>query len=119
MYRYYSTQRPVMPGTFPGKPVQIHNFDSRESICGGQMQAWGYLEYAEPLTEKQMSDYELKPAVKEAAAKEQPSFSMQKKETGNVSDRKPSVMENLRKKQAQIANADVAKSRTQEKGARE
>ncbi len=119
MYRYYSTQRPVMPGTFPGKPVQIHNFDSRESICGGQMQAWGYLEYAEPLTEKQMSDYELKPAVKEAAAKEQPSFSMQKKETGNVSDKKPSVMENLRKKQAQIANADVAKSRTQEKGARE
>lgn len=118
MYRYYSTQRPVMPGTFPGKPVQIHNFDNREDV-GGQMQAWGYLEYAEPLTEKQMSDYELKPAAKEAAAKEQPSFSMPKKEAGNVSGKKTSVMENLRKKQAQIANTDVTKAKTQEKEARE
>ena len=26
------------------------------------MLAWGYLEYAGPLTEKEMNDYELKPA---------------------------------------------------------
>ena len=61
MYRYYSTQRPVTPGTFPGKPTHIHNFDSRENVCGGQMRAWGYVEYEKPLTEKQMKDYELKP----------------------------------------------------------
>lgn len=115
MYRYYSTQRPVTLGTFPGKPTHIHNFDTRENVCGGQMQAWGYVEYEKPLTEKQMKDYELKPAVREAVAKEQPSFSVSENETG----KKKSVMENLRRKQAQIAQTDVKKTKSQEKGARE
>ena len=65
-YRYYSTQRPVDIGTFPkppdNKPVEIHNYDKRQSVENGTMQAWGYLEYAKPLTEKEASDYELKPA---------------------------------------------------------
>lgn len=31
--RYYSTQRPVMPGSFPKEGVQeIHNFDSRTYV---------------------------------------------------------------------------------------
>lgn len=34
MYRYYSTQRPVGPGTFPGRPENIVNFDSREEVPG-------------------------------------------------------------------------------------
>lgn len=119
LYRYYSTQRPVMPGTFPGKPTQIENFDERVPVCGGRMEAWGYLEYAKPLTEKQMSDYELKPAIHEAVAKEQPSFSVPKKDAEKVSDKKPSVMENLRKKQAQIAKADAKQTKTHEKGVRE
>lgn len=119
MYRYYSTQRPVTPGTFPGKPTTIHNFDSRESVCGGQMQAWGYVEYEKPLTEKQMKDYELKPAVREAVAKEQPSFSMPEKQVEKDTGKKKSVMENLRRKQAQIAKADVKQTKSHEKGARE
>ena len=65
-YWYYSTQRPVDIGTFPkppdNKPVEIHNYDKRQSVENGTMQAWGYLEYAKPLTEKEASDYELKPA---------------------------------------------------------
>lgn len=65
-YRYYSTQRPVDIGTFPkppdNKPVEIHNYDKRQPVENGTMQAWGYLEYAKPLTEKEASDYELKPA---------------------------------------------------------
>ena len=65
-YRYYSTQRPVDIGTFPkppdNKPVEIHNYDKRQPVENGAMQAWGYLEYAKPLTEKQASDYELRPA---------------------------------------------------------
>lgn len=66
MYRYYSTQRPVDIGTFPkpadNKPVEIHNYDKRQPVENGTMLAWGYLEYAKPLTEKESSDYELKPA---------------------------------------------------------
>ena len=34
MYRYYSTQRPVGPGTFPGRPESIENFDTREEVPG-------------------------------------------------------------------------------------
>lgn len=119
LYRYYSTQRPVTPGTFPGKPTNIQNFDTRESVCGGQMQAWGYVEYKKPLTEKQMNDYELKPAVREAVAKEQPSFSVSEKPVEKETGKKKSVMENLRKKQAQIAQADVKKTKSHDKGARE
>lgn len=61
-YRYYSTQRPLGPGTFPKK-------DGRETITnfyGGKIfceeicrEAWGFIEYSEPLTEKEMKNYEL------------------------------------------------------------
>lgn len=65
-YRYYSTQRPVDLGTFPkpegNAPVEIQNFVQRQPVENGQLRAWGYLEYAKPLTEKQCSDYELSPA---------------------------------------------------------
>lgn len=117
LYRYYSTQRPVSIGTYPGKPENIQNFDDRQEVCGGQMRAWGYLEYKEPLTEKQMSDYELKPAIKEAVAEKQPSFSTPQKESEGC--KKPSVMENLRKKMAQIAKADAQQTKNHEKEARE
>ena len=83
------------------------------------MQAWGYVEYKKPLTEKQMNDYELKPAVHEAVAKEQPSFSVSEKPVEKETGKKKSVMENLRKKQAQIAQADVKKTKSHDKGARE
>lgn len=117
LYRYYSTQRPVSNGTYPGKPENIQNFNDRQEVCGGQMRAWGYLEYKEPLTEKQMSDYELKPAIKEAVAEKQPSFSTPQKESEGC--KKPSVMENLRKKMAQIAKADAQQTKNHEKEARE
>ena len=65
-YRYYSTQRPVDLGTFPkspgNAPVEIINFDERRMVEGGTMRAWGELAYLKPLTEKQMEDYELRPA---------------------------------------------------------
>lgn len=59
-YRYYSTLRPVSPGSYPrhGKEVlAIQNFDERIRIVG--VNAWGYIDYADPLTEKETSDYEL------------------------------------------------------------
>jgi hypothetical protein len=65
VYKYYSTQRPVDIGTFPkteNGPAEIVNFDQRESVENGKFLAWGYLLYHAPLTEKQMSDYELRAA---------------------------------------------------------
>ena len=67
-YRYYSTQRPVDIGTFPKPPdnpvVEVHNYDadSRIPVENGMIQAWGYVEYQKPLTEKEAGDYELRPA---------------------------------------------------------
>ena len=97
-YRYWSTQRPVGPGTFPktdGKPVTIENFDARMVVEGGRTQAWGYLEYEKPLDEKQVQDYELKPAL---GVKQQ----TREQESGEKKQRK-SVLENLHDKQKQVA----------------
>lgn len=61
--RYYSTQRPVTPGSYPkgqgNKVLEIHNFDSRTYCEEIQREAWGYVEYEKPLTEREVADYEL------------------------------------------------------------
>lgn len=66
LYKYYSPQRPVAPGTFPkpkgNAPDEIVNYDQRVPVEGGAFLAWGHLTYTKPLTEKQVSDYELRPA---------------------------------------------------------
>lgn len=68
VYRYYSTQRPVDIGTYPkppdNQPLSIVNYDDdrRRPVADGRLMACGELTYAKPLTEKQMEDYELKPA---------------------------------------------------------
>ena len=67
IYRVYSTQRPVDIGTFPktkNGPIFFVNFDERKRVEQGLFQAWGYLVYDAPLTENQMHDYELRPAIK-------------------------------------------------------
>ena len=66
LYKYYSTQRPVDIGTFPkpphNAPDEIVNYDRRIPVEGGAFLAWGHLTYTRPLTEKEASDYELRPA---------------------------------------------------------
>ena len=83
-YRYYSTQRPVDLGTFPkppgNAPVEIINFDERRMVEGGTMRAWGELSYLKPLTEKQMEDYELRPAPGNPDREARPSITAQLKE---------------------------------------
>ena len=61
MKKYYSTQRPVSIGTFPsGKDVMmIVNFDNRSYVDSIGRMAYGYIVFAEPLSEKEASDYEL------------------------------------------------------------
>lgn len=61
MYRYYSTQRPVMPGTYPAekKVSEIVNFSERKYVTNISREAWGWIEFEELLTEKEEKDYEL------------------------------------------------------------
>ncbi len=103
MYRYYSTQRPVDIGTFPkpadNKPVEIHNYDSRIPVEDGFMLAWGYLEYAKPLTEKEASDYELKPAPAR----------MSKDEALSSPEKKPSVLKELAEKKGEVTRKATTK----------
>nr|WP_325298545.1 hypothetical protein [uncultured Oscillibacter sp.] len=65
-YKYYSTQRPVDIGTFPnGKenpPIRIENYEGRIWVEHDTRLAWGELAYAQPLTEKELYNYELKPS---------------------------------------------------------
>ncbi len=63
MSKYYSTQRPVSLGTYP-KPygndiLEIHNFDSRKYVQEINREAWGWIEYRQPLTEQEAKAYEL------------------------------------------------------------
>ena len=53
MVRYYSTMRPFGPGTFPQKDGRetITNFDGKIYCEEIGREAWGYIEYMEPLTE--------------------------------------------------------------------
>ena len=66
LYKYYSTQRPVDIGTFPkpphNAPDEIVNYDQSIPVEGGAFRAWGHLTYTKPLTDKQVADYELRPA---------------------------------------------------------
>ena len=112
LYRYYSTQRPVDLGTYPkasdNMPVEIQNFDSRQPVEKGQLQAWGYVEYAKPLTEQQVNDYELCP-VPGAVMQGQAASKARAKAPQEQNAKKKSVLADLYEKQAQIAGADVPK----------
>lgn len=59
--RYYSIQRPVMPGGFPKKAAveKIENFDTKTFCEEIGREAWGYIEYEEPLAEGEADAYEL------------------------------------------------------------
>ena len=60
---YFSTERPVSIGTYP-KPQgnrigAIVNFDEPIFVAEIGRSAWGYIEYAYPLTAEQVAAYEL------------------------------------------------------------
>ncbi len=63
--KYYSTQRPITPGSFP-KPegnavVEIVNFDSPTECKEIGRKAWGCIEYERPLSEDEAKRWELTP----------------------------------------------------------
>lgn len=60
LHKYYSVLRPVMPGAYPNHDVvQIINFDDRTYCEEIEQNAWGYILFQVPLTEKEVEDYEL------------------------------------------------------------
>ena len=60
MYRYYSTQRPVCTGSYPKKNgCVIYNYPTRQEVPEVGCEAWGHIDYPEPLTEQEAADYEL------------------------------------------------------------
>ena len=63
--KYYSTQRPVVPGSYPrikGNDItEICNYDRKTYIKEIGREAWGYVEYLYSLLDKDVSDYELTP----------------------------------------------------------
>lgn len=63
--KYYSTQRPITPGSFP-KPVgnqimEILNYDCKTYCEEIGRDVWGYIDYAQPLHPEYAIDYELIP----------------------------------------------------------
>ena len=65
-YKYYSTQRPIDIGTYPNsyfnRPVHMDLYFTRQEVTGEAFQAWGAITYAQPLTKREMQDYELRPS---------------------------------------------------------
>lgn len=61
MTRYYSTQRPILPGGFPNrdKVEQIKNFDTKIFCEEIGEEAWGFVDYIEPLKKEQADACEL------------------------------------------------------------
>lgn len=61
--RYYSTQRPIIPGCCPrrNEVSEIHNFDEKTFCEKIGMEAWGYIDYNSELSEEEAAEYELVP----------------------------------------------------------
>ena len=60
--RYYSTQRPVSPGSYPtGGVISIVNFDTKRYVSEIGGNAWGYIEYGIELPVEDANTYELVP----------------------------------------------------------
>ena len=58
VYRYYCKFRPPMPGAIPRDGlVSTSDYDWPQSFDG--VSAWGIAEYSRPLTDQEISDYEL------------------------------------------------------------
>lgn len=63
--KYYSTQRPITPGSYPKSPfndvLQIVNFDSKIYCKDIEQEAWGYIVYKEPIRPKDVNEFGLMP----------------------------------------------------------
>lgn len=61
--RYYSTQRPIVPGSVPGAGLtEVYNFNSKTFVPEIDREAYGWAEYDHVLTADQVEQFELVPA---------------------------------------------------------
>lgn len=74
MTTYYSTQRPIGPGTYPkpqdNKVIEIKNFDKKEKNENENISAYGYIKYEKPLMPAAAKAYELTLALAQDETKE-------------------------------------------------
>lgn len=74
MTTYYSTQRPIEPGTYPkpqeNKVIEIKNFAKKEKIENENISAYGYIKYEKPLMSAAAKAYELTLALAQDETKE-------------------------------------------------
>ena len=74
MTKYYNTQRPIGPGTYPkpqdNKVIEIKNFDKKEKIEKENISAYGYIKYEKPLMPAAAKAYELTLALAQDETKE-------------------------------------------------
>ena len=62
-FRYYSTERPLMPGCCPRAGVyEVKNFETKMFCDEVGCEAWGYVDYMRELSPEEAADYELLPA---------------------------------------------------------
>ena len=96
LYKYYSTQRPVDIGTFPkpahNAPDEIVNYDQRVPVEGGAFLAWGHLTYTRPLSEQDMTNYELRPSKDNPAVGRR----MERKRAAEQEEKKPSISQQMK-----------------------
>lgn len=71
--KYYSTHRPLTPGSFPVPPLDgeadwngikilsVTNYPDRTLVPSIGRMAWGEIEYSAPIPERDADDYELVP----------------------------------------------------------
>ena len=57
--RYYLTQRPPQIGAYPKGAKKVVALGERRRVDGCARSVWGWVEFEEPLTPKQVDDYEL------------------------------------------------------------
>lgn len=59
--RYYSTQRPVTPGSYPSNYAAeiVVNFDQKTFCEEIGREAWGYIDFTQPLPEGEAQKWEL------------------------------------------------------------
>lgn len=109
MTKYYSTQRPIGPGTYPkpqnNKVIEIKNFDKKEKIEKEDINAYGYIKYEKPLMPAAAKTYELSLALAQDETKE------------TIEENKETEEPNLAAKtDEEIINAAIKKIQEQQDG---
>ena len=84
-------------------PDEIVNYGQRVPVEGGAFLAWGHLTYTQPLSEKDMADYELRPSKDNPAVGKR----MERQRAAKQEEKKPPISQQMKEagRQAQERQA--------------